>query len=112
SASALQNLEDESREVGGDAVLADDRAVGDRVVEPFVMHVRAEGPALRNGVREPELDERIERRARLIQIVDPVVVPDELRALPREARAHDKRTCRLYDRGGDCGAHFIALMLA
>src|SRR5690606_1297173 len=62
--------------------------------------------------REPELDERIERCARLIQIVDPVVILDELAALPRHTRTDDERTRGLYDRRGDRGADLVPVVLA
>src|SRR5690606_31055567 len=88
------------------------RAIGDRVVQELMVHVSAESPSIGERTRKSDLDEWIERRTRLIQIIDPVVVPDELPALPRETRADDERARRLYDRRRDCGADLVAVVLA
>ena len=68
----------------------DDGAVRDGAAEMLVVHEGVDAPAIRQRARVAQFEERVERGARLIEAIDPIVIAHELGALPRQARAEDQ----------------------
>src|SRR5688572_12249389 len=81
ASNALKYFERRACENRRDVPIRNDGAGGDGVAEALVVHEGVDAPAIRQSTRVAQLDERIERRAGLIQRIDPIVVPHELGAL-------------------------------